>query len=293
MKANRQHLLQDSPTQSFKCYWVRNDAFDFYWHFHPEFEITYVYNGQGTRLVGDNTADFTTDDLVFLGSNLPHTWISDDEFNSRPEQMEVVVVQFSESIFPPEFLNMPEMTAIRRLIKGAERGLAYPRKTIEPIKEALLQLPDLQGFPQLNSLMNILHYLGKSTASAPVASKYYTPQLNRRTEERLVRVCQYLHSNYTDQIRLSDLAEIANMNETAFCRFFRKMTGQAFVTYVNDLRIGKACNQLIEDRKNISEIAYSSGFNSLTHFNRSFLKRKGLTPKQFRDKFRQAGATLP
>ncbi len=286
MKASLQHLTQEKDVRSFRCYWVRDSQFHFFWHFHPEFEITYVFNGKGSRLVGDNTSGFQNDDLVFLGSNLPHTWISDDEFNQREEQMEVVVVQFSDNIFPGQFLGLPEMSGIKKLLESSGRGLHFPPSIVNRVKTDLMELPELNGFEQLNRLLKVLHILGEAGAAKPVASPYFVPQLGRITEQRIVKVCQHIHNNYLNQIDLAEVAAIANMNQTAFCRFFRKMTGQTLLTYVNDLRIGKACNQLIEDQKNISEIAYASGFNSLTHFNRSFLKRKGLTPKQYRSKFR-------
>ena len=56
---------------------VRNDShFPFYWHYHPEFELTLIINSRGQRLVGDGIADYGPGDLVLLGPNVPHSWRS-------------------------------------------------------------------------------------------------------------------------------------------------------------------------------------------------------------------------
>lgn len=286
MKANFQHLGFEQVETSFLCYWVKSPLFGFHWHYHPELEITYVHRGMGIRLVGNHVSEFQEGDFVFLGSNLPHTWISDDDFNASSENMEVVVLQFPIELFAQPWLSLPEMGNIRKLFQLADRGISFSPGIREAAAQILLGMPDQDGFERFQSLLSLLHLLGKDEAPSLLASKGFTPSLQVKSEKRILTVCQYIHNHFTEPISLDKMAEMAHMNPASFCRFFKKMTGQTLIEYVNDLKIGKACNLLISDQnKSIADIAFIAGFNSQTLFNRKFLKKKGMTPGAFRKTF--------
>ena len=288
MKANFQHLGFDQVEDSFLCYWVHSPFFGFHWHYHPELEITYVHRGQGIRLVGNNVGQFQEGDFVFLGSNLPHTWISDDDFKNGPENMEVVVLQFPPQLFSESWLQISEMANLRKLLQLADRGVTFSDKIRKQARGILINMTEQKGFERFQNLMSLLHLLGSEKEPGLLASSNFSPSLNQASEERLLRVCQFIHDHFTEPLRLEEVAGLANMNPTSFCRFFRKMTGQTFMDYVLDLRIGKACNMLIQrDNKSISEIAFRAGFQSQTLFNRNFLRKKGMTPSVFRRQFEQ------
>ena len=290
MKANFQHLGFDHVEDSFLCYWVRSPFFGFHWHYHPELEITYVHHGQGIRLVGNNVGNFSSGDFVFLGSNLPHTWISDDDFKQKPDNMEVVVLQFPPQLFSKEWLEIPEMANVQRLFKNAGRGIRFSPEVKAKAVAILLEMTELAGFERFQQLLSLLHLLGSEKKPTLLASAGFIPTLNSATEQRILTVCKFIHDHFTEVIKLDEVALLANMNTSAFCRFFRKMTGQTVMDYVTDLRIGKACNLLIEqDKKSISEIAYQAGFNSQTLFNRKFLQKKQMTPSLFRQRYKTVG----
>lgn len=287
-RAQLQNLGFDGVSEAVQCFWVRVSHFGFHWHYHPEYEITYVQRGQGTRVVGDHVNYFEDGDFVFLGSNLPHTWISDDDFNRSEEDMEVLVLQFHPDLFSKEWLVWSEMVNLKSLLKNANRGLRFTEGKEKEAAEILIEMEKASGFRRLMLTMELLNFLGKEKGE-PLASPSYIPPLNDSTEERLLTVCQYIHDNFTLPIKLEKVSRLANMNTTSFCRFFKKSTGQSVMEYVNDLRIGKACNLLLSgQRMNISEVAFRSGFNSQTLFNRSFLKKKNMTPRDFR-RLKRAG----
>lgn len=286
MKASFQHLGFENVDDSFLCYWVRSSLFGFHWHYHPELEITYVHRGQGIRLVGNNVSDFRAGDFVFLGSNLPHTWISDDDFNQSEEQMEVVVLQFPSQLFSSSWLQLSEFANLKRLLAYGDRGITFSEKIRKKAANILIEMTTMNGFERFCLLLSLLHLLGSDPAWNLLASSNFSPSLDHTSEQRILRVCRYIHEHFTERIQLENIAALAHMNAAAFCRFFKKMTGQTLIEYVTDLRIGKACNLLINNEKrSISEITHVSGFNSQTLFNRAFLKKKGMTPKMFRAKF--------
>ena len=283
MNADYQHLGLSDNRDKIDAFWVNTPKFGFHWHYHPELEITCIKQGRGTRMVGDNVSSFEAGDFVLMGSNLPHTWISDDDFNRAESNMEVAVLQFSPTLLQSTFLSLVEMKNIQRLLTYANRGLVFNQIQNDKAAQLLYQLIDATGLDRLLLFLTLLDYLGSTSTLIPLASKAYLPTLNESTEERILNVCRYVHKKFTDPIKLETVAQIANMNPTSFCRFFKKSTGQTFSNYLNDLRIGKACNLLLDQRNfSIAEVAYQSGFNSQTLFNRIFFKKKQLTPRDFR-----------
>ena len=287
MNANYQHLSFETDKDLIQCYWVKTDKFGFHWHYHHEYEITCVKHGRGTRLVGDHVNNFEDGDFVFLGSNLPHTWISDDDFNQSNEEMEVAVLQFHPSVFPPGLLRLPEMKNIRRLLEESDRGIRISGRRNSRATQMMYELIEKEGFERYALFLALLNLIGEETDFIKLASKSYIPPLNGTTEERILNVCRFVHQEFTQPIQLDEVARIANMNPTSFCRFFKKSTGQTLFEYISDLRIGKACNLLIDKRKlSVTEVAYQSGFNSQTLFNRIFRAKKKMTPVEFRKRMR-------
>ena len=79
------------------------------------------------------------------------------------------------------------------------------------------------------------------------------------------------------------------MTPDAFSRFFRRNTGRTFGAYVNDVRLARACQRLIEDDEPIGDISTGCGYQNLSHFNRRFRLKTGMSPREFRRHFRVGG----
>ena len=79
------------------------------WHFHDNYEISFITEGSGKRIVADSIEEFQPGDLVFIGRNLPHTWIVDKEqFTPNMRKLEMVFLQFPPEVIGPELLSLPE-----------------------------------------------------------------------------------------------------------------------------------------------------------------------------------------
>ncbi len=283
MKAELEHIKVKNSDSSFLCYWNISDQFEFNWHYHPEYELTYIVESKGLRLVGDHVCNYEDGDLIFLGPNLPHTWASDNHNGPISKKNKAMVIQFPESIFN---FQLNEFRNIKEMFSRSSRGIHFKGSCLTKIKDNLIELEKLSGISKMMKLFEVLEKLSSCKDYELIASKLYEPVLGKKNEERLDQVCQFLHQKFAEDISLDEIATIANMTITSFCRFFKKMTGQTFTEYLNELRIGRACQLLVESNKNISEIAFESGFNSSTHFNRIFSKEKNVSPSIFRKKFK-------
>src|SRR5262245_29199345 len=107
----------------------RAAAFDGRFHFHPEFEITLIESSAGRRVVGDSVESFLPGDLVLLGENLPHQYVSDSA--SRGGEAVAKVIQFRTEVVGDGLLHLPEFARIAALLKQAGRGLKFSAETVQ------------------------------------------------------------------------------------------------------------------------------------------------------------------
>jgi len=281
MKADFQKLSAKSITNSFIDFWVRAEAFGFHWHYHSELEICYVKEGRGKRIIGESIEDFEDGDLVLVGSNVPHSWISDDLFNQSERDMEVYVIQFEKEVFD-RFVHLPEFDAIQQLLKDAARGIYFKNAAETGLVEELHDIHSAQGLPKLLQLMALLDRFCRHDAIQFLSSSNYKVGFHKHQEERILKVCNYIHENYKNPLKISDLADLAAMNNAAFCRFFKRTLGKTVVEYVTELRISAVCQQIQNTGTPIYQIAYDTGFASIAHFNKQFKKCMGRTPTEYR-----------
>lgn len=275
MKAQLEDIPSKIRDASFYAKHLRVPAFEFKWHYHPEYELTYILKGTGYRVVGNSHAHFSQGDLVLLGSNLPHTWCGklDDGAPS-----EALVIQFSKEIIEP-FLKLYEGQSIQKLLELSNRGLCFESDQL--LADQLYTITNTSGLERILSLLSILNQLsiGKSR---PLTTENYHGIMTKQFETRVNKVCAHLQNHFHEQITLKQVADLVFMSESNFCKFFKKATGTTFSDYLNDLRINEACHLLLSSEDTIGKIAQDSGFESLSYFNRVFLKKKQLTPSVFR-----------
>lgn len=277
MKPRFEDIGSKRGANSYVAYRYTTSAFPFLWHYHPEYELTLILEGSGERMVGDSHEYFFPGDLVLLGPGLPHTWVSE-----MPSA--AVVVQFAESFIAP-IVQFPECDRIRQLLARTSQGLAFPATgwSKGDLRASIMNLPVARAATRITGLLDVLQTLAGTRAGAQtLASPYFQPPAGKKAEGRIGKVFQYVHRHSAETVSLREAADLINLSESAFCKFFRRTTGKTFSDYVSDIRIGHACHLLSESDDTISEIAYHSGFESLTYFNRVFLRKKGIRPREFR-----------
>jgi AraC-like DNA-binding protein len=259
-----------------------NAKFEYPIHCHPEYEINVVMNIDGKRVVGDSEETFSKLDFVMVGPYIPHVWKSDEEENR------VVTIQFS-----PELLNFPIMnkrlfTPIKKLLIDSRQGLQFYGPDAERIKDEIMELTRIQGFQTATMFLNILNSLAQAPRRKLVSNMYESENLIHESKSRRIsKVCRHIEENISHKITLSDAAKMVNMSDSAFSHFFKKQTGISFITYINNLRVAKACDLLANTNLSASEICYDCGFNNKSNFIRLFSKRKNMTPIEYRNHISQ------
>jgi len=282
MRADFQKLSSKSLENSFVDFWVSSNAFGFHWHYHPEIEICYVRQGRGKRIIGESIENFEDGDLVLVGSNVPHLWITDEEFNNSKKNMEVFVLQFDIKVLQ-RFWGMPEFYQVEQLLVESTKGLFFKNAKNTGLIDCLMKLSNTTGMQKFLGLLELLEAFCHHQTIVPLNPSGYKMVHKKHQEDRILKVCNYIHENYKGDITISELASLVAMNNASFCRFFKRTLGKTVVEYINELRISHVCNQIQNTRRPIYKIAYDTGFSSIAHFNKQFKRSTGRTPTEYRN----------
>ena len=252
--------------------------FDYPIHCHPEYEINVVMKTEGTRVVGDSEESFADLDIVMTGPYVPHVWKSDLVTNH------VITIQFSKELLNFQMINKRLFMPIRQMLVDSMQGLQFYGEEAARIKDEIIELTKMQGFGTATKFLEILNSLAHASRRKLVTNMYESEVLiNQSKSRRISKVCRYIEENLSRKISLTDVALLVNMSESAFSHFFKKKTGISFITYVNNLRVAKACDLLASTSLSASEICYDCGFNNKSNFIRIFTKRKNMTPIEYRN----------
>lgn len=257
------------------------------WHYHNNYEISFITEGSGKRIVADSIEDFQPGDLVFLGKNLPHVWIADKGqgiWSNRT--LEMVFLQFTDKVLCSQLLALPEFSHVAKAVSLSEQGIQIVGQTLNEVSELMLQMPYLKGFDRMLHFFKMMDIIGKSESHIYLASKEYLKTKFTPGNKRIATIHEYLMNNYREEIDLERLAGMVNMAEGSLCRFFKQNMGITIFEYLNKIKVEFACKLLMDPSLSILEVCLDSGFNNLSHFNKQFKRTTGMPPKEYRKRFK-------
>ncbi len=258
------------------------------WHYHDYYEISFITEGTGKRFVADSMDDFFPGDLVFVAPNIPHTWVVDKEqVTTNARKLEMVYLQFTDTTLGKDMLALSEFSNASTALKHSERGIRVTGKTLDEASNMLLQMPYSNSFNRYILFLELLDLIGKSNDLIPLASKEYINKRFHSDNKRIQTIHEYFMKHYRDEIDLTQIASLVSMAEGSLCRFFKMQMGMTIFEYLNKIKVEFACKLLMNKEISITEVAYDSGFNNLSHFNKQFKKVTNLQPSEYRLRFKK------
>jgi len=273
----------------------RKREFSYPVHNHDVFELNFVENAAGVkRTVGDHSEVIGNFDLVLITSpTLEHVW---EQHECQSEDIREITIQFNFGTGMGEgdqFFCKTPFESIRRMMKEARKGLAFPMATIMKVYDKLDELSQTSDrFTALMMFLDILHTLSLSTGARSLATTSYAKVNIEDDSRRVLQVKKYISENYMHELRLKTLADIAYMSESAFCRFFKLHTGRRLSDYIIDIRMGYAARMLVDTKETIAEISFKCGYNNMSNFNRIFKRKKGCSPTAYRQNYQKTKIIL-
>jgi len=252
-------------------------------HQHEEIQISYIANGAGSLVVGDTITSYEKEEAFVIGSNIPHVFRSEPKTEEKSKMLSLF---FTEDSFGKDFFKLDDFTEIVSFFERATHGIKLSPIPSE-IKNYFLLLNKASKQQRFILLIQIIDQIAK-TQSRSIAS-YINPKRYSDNEGlRLRLIFEYTINNYHKPISLEEISEVASMTKNAFCRYFKTRTNKTYFQFLNEVRIENASRLLLNDQNtSILEVAYLSGFNNLSNFNRKFKTIKGVTPSRLRNSHKQ------
>jgi AraC-like DNA-binding protein len=255
-------------------------------HFHKECQMTYVMESSGHKIIGDCIENFETGELTFLGSDIPHVWhnnnLPHDSAHTSNGHARSVSLFFDPDRLTGLLANFYNTNKLEQILQISKRGMKFNGDTKLQLKKLLFKMSKEEGVAKLVLLLQLLQILCATNEYTLLASAGYVNTYQTRDNERIDKIFKYLFSNFSNEIKLDDVAAIANMNKQAFCRFFKARTQKTLVEFINEIRIAHAIKLMNKDNMTISSIAYECGYNSISNFNKFFKLVKKKKPSDFK-----------
>ncbi len=275
-----------APDESFRAVIEDGPVIDCVFHVHPEIELTWVESSFGCRFIGESIEPFFENDLVLIGGMVPHHFFNRADDGSGPQWSRLRVMKFRREFCGTGFLELPETAGIRALLDETPAGLAFPPETATRAAELIRRLFTQKGLARLLTFLELLELLAASPRRklnpGPAVAEGQEP------DARLNRILGYIHRRLESghEVTLGEAAATACLTAPAFSSYFRRATRKRFIDYVTEFKLNRAALLLVRSDRAVVDIALASGFGNLSNFNRRFLASKGMTPREYRRRFR-------
>jgi AraC-like DNA-binding protein len=249
----------------------------YFWHYHPEMELVYVEADAGIRHVGRHISTYTKSDLVLIGGNMPHL---NFDYRLRSEYHQIVI-QLRTDFLGTAVAVAPELEDVARLFRDAQYGISFYGQTKEEVAAILRELDGLPSLDQLLRLVEAFEILALSDEGKYLNRDLDGQRFILKDKVRMGAVYEYIDGHFDKDPDVNVVARKVNLTTAAFCRYFKRQTNMTFTTFVNQYRIERAKNLLMQGH-NVSESCFGVGLDSLSYFNKIFKKLVGENPSDFR-----------
>lgn len=260
----------------------KKENFYNYYHRHDEAQITYILKGKGTIMVGNVMQSFQSGDIFVLKPNEPHMF--DREAEKEEEKGDIHAIHIFVNLERMKKLyHIPEFEAVRDYLQELHTSKMLDRSISESMMHFFTNLMVKNGMPRFTEFLQLLHALTQHRHEAvSLYSGVRDMSYSDKDGVRISQVYKFTFDKYQEDISVDQVASLVHMTPTSFCKFFKKHTMKTYITFLNEVRIEKACQILLNHQsENIAEAAFQVGFNNIVHFNRVFKAITKLSPKKY------------
>ena len=259
-------------------------------HRHNEVQLTWVIKGEGTLVTDNDMHSFRSNEIYWIGENQSHVIKSDPSyFEDSTKKTHTIDIFFGVDSRLSSFFSIPEVKNLKSFIQKQNKGFRIPQEGVKEVSEMMLLVHHSTGVEQFFHFVNLLRKLCSFQKLKPLSTQTESAQYSDNEGIRIATIYNYVMQNYNQPITLEEVSKLAFMTPQAFCRYFKKHTHHTLVSFVNQVRINEACKKLVDTNyDSISSVAYNTGFNSITNFNRVFKSVVKKSPKEYIDSYFQS-----
>lgn len=254
-----------------------------YYHRHEQLQLTYILKGRGTIMIGNAIQSFAEDDVFIIKPNEPHML---DRYNAGEQQADEdihAIHLFIDMQRMEQLFQFPDFDDLKAFFLDMDVSIRMEAAVAIAWKAYFLNLLQQFGVPRFGVFIALLHAINlQQDAGIPLLLGFKRLHYSDKDGERISSVFKYTFDHYLDDISIPDVAAIVHMTPTGFCKYFKKHTMKTYVAFLNEVRIEKACQLLLNKRgESIAEVGFKVGFNTIVHFNRMFKKVMKESPGHF------------
>lgn len=259
----------------------RTDGKQAVMHHHDFLEINLVISGSGYYIIEDQRYSINPGDIFIINNSERHMAVHDSDFY-------VLVLIFDTSFIwdsPEEFNYLKPFLDRNKSFKHKidlnqdcyDELCNYINKVT---KEHDSKVEGWQMVIKASMMMFLAllyrYYKNNNEIGSEIGSypKKY---------KKIQPVLDYCYDHFSESISLDYLAKLVMLNKSYMCYSFKEVMNMTIFEYIEQIRINHACKLLIERDSPITEVAFESGFNSASYFNRVFKKHMDVSPKKYRD----------
>ncbi|MGN0004152.1 MAG: AraC family transcriptional regulator [Sphingobacterium composti] len=260
----------------------KKENFYNYYHRHDEAQVTYILRGKGTIMVGNVMQSFQSGDIFVLKPNEPHMF--DREVEAEEEKGDIHAIHIFVNLERMKKLyHIPEFESVRDYFNELHTSKMLDRSISESMMHFFTNLMVKTGMPRFAEFLQLLHALTQHRHDAvSLYSGVRDMSYSDKDGVRISQVYKFTFDKYQEDISVDQVASLVHMTPTSFCKFFKKHTMKTYITFLNEVRIEKACQILLNNKsENIAEAAFQVGFNNIVHFNRVFKAITKMSPKKY------------
>lgn len=281
-KEQRQHSSSLVPYSMYDCQ-IPDSFPSVPMHWHNEFEIDYVLQGQGNFICGDEHFPVNHGDVIMIPPNMLHA-----AYPSSTMSLYYIAFVFHGSMLGFESNDRSSIHCIRPLTTGQLRlnmkyDLSHPdysviRSLVEEIVSCANKNNSYDDLLLKSNLLKLYWYFEKNENQSSI-------QRDDISYSSLIRpALEYMTYCYMDSITITELASKCAISSSHFMNSFKKAVGCSAIEFLTHLRIKAACTALTESTDDISTISINCGFNNLSNFNKQFKKITGNSPREYRQR---------
>jgi AraC-like DNA-binding protein len=251
-------------------------------HQHPEIQLTLIVESHGTLVAGDHVGRFREGDVFVIGSNQPHVFRNDAVYFKKKLKAKAITVFFDEHTLGDTFWQQSALKSFLPFFKNSQGGYRIKGIKQGQLRQLLLLMVDAEKIDRIILFLQIIRLLATRKEMTTLSHAVIQRPIRDFDGSRLNAVLEYTFHESHRNIKLAEIAAVANMTVVAFCKYFKTRTRKTYISFLNEIRINQACKLLLASDQPVTSICYETGFSNLSHFNRVFKKITGKTPKNYR-----------
>lgn len=258
------------------------------WHWHYEFQLTYVVRGTISVFFNQQTIDLREGQGIYINPEVLHMirdrYDSDAMFISLDVSPKLLA-SFPNSVFERSYVR-PVFRSSAADVVILDPQVSWQKKILD---EAMSIEQDYKSrsFGWELAVSSSLYAIWKELVSHLQESlaEHDAPAAEGariRRNQRIKEILAYIREHFTEKITLNEIAEYLHLSTNECCRFFKKNMNCTLFEYITEYRLSRSMELLEDTDIPVGQIAYESGFGSSSYFIEKFRKNVGMTPGEFR-----------